>query len=134
MALASVWTPFETEVETEAESKPVLTTKEIFQKSQLWQYASERDGRKWRQAAADKCKLAKKLASFSHSGNCRDDIYPSIGKLVEQLAWPRSKVIRVSSRLVADGLVVPGALNGSGCRYRILHLEALRQTPMRPTF
>ena len=129
MSLAAAWIQ-ETEVVTEAGSKPVLTAKEIFQKSQPWQYAVQSGGRQWKHREEEMWRLARKLASFSRSGDCKSDIFPSVRRVAEELGWPESKVYRVYAWLVAAGIASHGGQNASGCRYRELHPENLRQAPL----
>ncbi len=116
---------------------------DLFRHAHPWRFASPDDGRKYRVVRERLRRLARCLARFDRSGNCRE-IFPAIAKITARLnaaelnypegrrfKWSRKTVFRYLDRLERGGIATASGLSHyHGTRRRELHPERLLSVPL----
>jgi hypothetical protein len=115
---------------------------DLFRHAQPWRFASRGDGRKYRVVRERLRRLARVLARFDRSGNCRE-IFPAVATITAQLnaaelnypdgqrfKWSRPTVFRYLDRLKRGGVATSSGLSHyHGTRRRVLHSDRLLSVP-----
>lgn len=127
--------------------QPILTARELkaadlFRHAQPWRFGKACDGRKFRVVRERLRRLARCLARFDRSGNCRE-IFPAISTILAKLnaaelnypedrrfKWSRRTVLAYLVRLEERGIATAGGLSHChGTRRRELHPDRLLSVP-----
>jgi len=116
---------------------------DLFRHAHPWRFGSPDDGRKYRVVRERLRRLARCLARFDLSGNCRE-IFPAIAKITARLnaaelnypegrrfKWSRKTVFRYLDRLERSGIATASGLSHyHGTRRRELHSDRLLSVPL----
>jgi hypothetical protein len=115
---------------------------DLFRHAQPWRFARPDDGRKYRVVRERLRRLARILARFDRSGNCRD-IFPAVATIRVRLndaelnypegqrfKWSHRTVQVYWARLKRSGIATSAGLsNYHGTKRRVLHSEELLAVP-----